>query len=112
MGSFDKMATVTASTRRDGVVIVASLRCLPLSPVSAKEGQGIEGLSFREMLQTSIGDGLDVAEGDQLIVGGIVYPIRSVARWPWPPTNGEYLTLLLENRRGAKIKETQCKSES
>lgn len=111
------MATVTASTKRgggigaDGLEIaytenLATLKCLPLDTVTpgttaslAAVAQGREGLSFREILQTTVEGGLDILEGDILVVGSTEYPIRAVAEWTWPPDATDYLTLVLEDRK-------------
>ena len=116
-GSFSRMATVTASTKRGGGIAgtglevaytenLASLKCLPLDPVTpgttaslAAVGQGREGLAFREILQTTVEGGLDIIEGDILVVGSDEYPIRAVAEWTWPPDATDYMTLILEDRK-------------
>lgn len=107
MTSFEKLATVTASTKRSGGIAdglevgyvenIASLACLPLDPVTPEVAQGIEGLSFRELLQTAVEGGLDIVEGDILVVGSAEYPIRAVSEWTWPPAQTDYLILLLED---------------
>jgi len=107
MTAFDRMATVTASTKRRGAVVsglepayteeIASLACFPLDPVSPEIAMGVEGLSFREILQTAVEGGLDIVEGDLLIVGSIEYPIRAVEDWTWKGST--YQILLLEDRK-------------
>lgn len=107
MTSFAKLASVTASTKRSAGVVsglesgyvenIASLACLSLDPVDPEVGQGVEGLSFREILQTCVQGGLDIKEGDLLVVGSVEYPIRSVADWYWPPDDANYIRLLLED---------------
>lgn len=108
--SFSKLATVTASTKRGGGIDadgleeayaeeIATLKCLPLDPVMPELGQGVEGLSFREILQTSVEGGLDIVEGDILVVDSDEYPIRAVAEWTWPPDETDYMTLTLEDRK-------------
>lgn len=109
MGSFDRMATVTASTKRVGAIVngltpaavenIASLKCTPLDPVDPNVSQGVEGLSFREILQTFVQGGLDIKEGDLLVVGSTEYPIRAVGDWYWGPTNADYVRLLLEDQK-------------
>jgi hypothetical protein len=103
------MATVTASTKRVGAVVdglapdatenIASLQCFPLDPVDPEVTQGIEGLSFRELLQTFVEKGLDIVEGDLLVVGSVEYPIKAVADWYWGPDSSDYLALLLEDQK-------------
>lgn len=107
MASFDELASVTASTKRRGAIVaglepdyseqIASLSCLPLDPVSPEIAMGVEGLSFREILQTAVEGGLDIVEGDLLVVSGTEYPIRSVADWEW--RGSTYKMLLLEDRK-------------
>lgn len=105
MTSFARMATVTASTKRVGAIVdglepvptthIASLSCLPLDPVTPDIAQGIEGLSFHEILQTYVDGGLDIQEGDLLVVDNAEYPIRSVADWTW--RGSDFRTLFLED---------------
>ena len=109
MASFDKLATVTASTKRGGTVVdgleqapaevIASLSCLPLDSVSPEVAQGFEELSWREILQTAVQGGLDIVEGDILTVGETDYPIRSVADWYWGPDDADYQILILEDTK-------------
>jgi len=108
MASWDELASVTASTKRsggtdaDGLEIgyeenIASLSCLPLDPIDPEIAQGVEGLSFREILQTATQGDLDIKENDILVVGSDEYPIRAVAEWEWK--GSEYKVLTLENRK-------------
>lgn len=107
MASFDELASVDASTKRRGAIVdglepayseqIASLSCLPLDPVSPEIAMGIEGLSFREILQTAVEGGLNIVEGDLLVVGGTNYPIRAVEDWEW--RGSMYKMLLLEDRK-------------
>ena len=105
MASFARMATVTASTQRssgvtsglEGIYLehIASLKCLPLDPVTPELMLGVEGLAFHEVLQTTVDGGLDIVEGDLLLISGTKYPIRSVAEWDWKGT--DFLMLILED---------------
>jgi len=105
MASFDKMATITASTKRSGGIVdgketaytenIASLKCLPLDPVSPDMILGIEGLGWRETLQTTTEGDLDIIEGDLLIVDSDEYPIRAVAEWSW--CGSEFKTIYIED---------------
>lgn len=107
MASFDELASVTASTKRRGAIVaglepayteqIASLSCLPLDPVSPEIAMGIEGLSFREILQTATEGDLDIVEGDLLVVGSVEYPIRAVEEYEWK--GSEYKILYLEDRK-------------
>ena len=109
MTRFAELASVAASTKRSGGVAdgletayaesIASLKCLPLDPVNPEMAQGIEGLSFRELLQTTVEGGLDILEGDLLVVGNTEYAIRAASEWTWPPDGTDFITLLLEERK-------------
>jgi len=107
MASFDELATVTASTKRSGGITdgletayaenIASLKCLPLDPVTPDMVLGIEGLAWRETLQTATEGDLDIIEGDLLVVATVEYPVRAVAEWEW--RGSEYKILYLEDRK-------------
>ncbi len=109
MTSFAWMATVTASTKRSGGISsgleaayaeqIASLKCLPLDPVSAEVVQRIPSLSFMESLQTAVEGSLNIVEGDLLVVGGTEYPIRAIEDWLWPPDAKVYMILYLEEKK-------------
>ena len=109
MSSFARMATVTASTKREGgvaaglevgmVAKIATLKCLPLDPISPDLVLDIEGLAWHETLQTVVEGGLDIAEGDILVVGAVEYPVRAVADWNWRPAGVDFVTLYLEDRK-------------
>jgi len=106
MSSFAKLASVTASTRRGGGIAVsglelsvttpiASLKCLPLDPLSPEVSLGIEGLGWMETLQTTVDGGLDIKEGDLLVVDSTEYPIRAVADY----TDPSFKVLYLEDKK-------------
>ena len=110
MSSFDQLASVTASTKRGGgydangleiayAEEIASLACLPLDPVDPQIALGIEGLGWQEALQTAVQGGLDIVEGDLLVVAGTKYPIRAVADWMWSPNAKIYMILFLEDKK-------------
>lgn len=92
VSSFDRAATVTASTKRVGAVVdrltpdpttyITSLSCLPLMPVDANLAQEYE-FRFREVLQTFVKGILDIVEKDILVVDSVDYNIRAVEDWPW-----------------------------
>jgi hypothetical protein len=106
MTSFSKLATVTASTKRSGGIVnglevgftteIASLACLPLDPVSPEIAQVMD-FAFMEILETSVDGGLDIVEGDILVVGSAEYPIRAVEDWAWKGSN--FKRLYLEDRK-------------
>ena len=109
MGSFAQLASITASTKRSGGIVsgmevgnvasIPTLKCLPLDPVSPDIELGIEGLAWYETLQTAVEGGLNIVEGDILVVGTKEYPIRAVADWNWPPDGADYLILYLEDQK-------------
>lgn len=104
-GSFARMATITASTERMGAVAdglsgdlaerVASLKCLPLDPLSPDVAQMAGIGAFAELLST-LTEETDILEGDVLYVNSTSYKIRAVAEWPWGPTGSDTLLLILE----------------
>jgi len=108
-GSFAKMATVTATTRREGAVVgglpgamanvVVNFACFPLDPVTP-ETAAMMGLgNFAEILQTYCEGGLDIREGDQLLTGGVTYKVRAVGQWLWRPSGSNTLQIFLEETK-------------
>lgn len=109
MASFAKLATVTASTKRQGAITdglsgdmaenIASLKCLPLDPlnadVAARAGLG----DYHELLRTMVEGGLDILEGDVLVVSGTEYAIKSVEEWYWRPSANDTLLLVLKEAK-------------
>lgn len=104
--AFDLMATVTASTKRNPASVsgvrgapatnISSLSCLPLDPVDAEIRGRVELSTPAELLQTVARDGLDIKEGDRLVVSGTEYAIRAVEDWYWGPEDADFLLLVLE----------------
>ena len=105
--SFELMATVTASTKRrpapSGGIIgaaetnISSLSCTPLDPVDPELRDMIPGLAGKgELLQAYIEGGLDIFEGDILVVDGSEYNIRAVGDWHWRADNENFVALILE----------------
>lgn len=102
--SFDRLATVTASTKRPPAVSsgkrgapatnIVSLSCTPLDPVNAEIQQRLQLKTPHELSQTFVDGSLDIVEGDILVVSGIEYPIRAVADWTFG--SSKYLHLILE----------------
>jgi len=103
---FTRMATVTASTKRPPALSsgvrgaattnLSSLACLPLDPVDAELRARVAIDTPHELLQTFVQGGLDIEEGDILVVGGVDYPIRAVEDWTWPPDSEDYIRLIVE----------------
>lgn len=93
MAAFDRMATVSASTKRSSGIVggleagyvenIASLKCTPLDPIDPNLTPGVKGLAWHETLQTFTEGNLDIVEGDLLVVATVEYPIRAVAEWTW-----------------------------
>ena len=105
-GSFAKLATVTASTKRVGAIVdgltpnpsvsIASLKCLPLDPVTPEVALMAGIAAFAEVLQTMVEGGLDILAGDQFIVGSTTYKVRAVGETTWRPTASADLLIILE----------------
>jgi hypothetical protein len=104
--SFDHFATVTASTKRPPAIAggkrgtpaanLTSLKCTPLDPVDSEIRERFGLNAPMELLQTFVEGGLDIKEGDLLVVSSVEYPIRAVGDWHWPPDTANYLHLILE----------------
>lgn len=108
-GSFAKLATVTASTKRTGAVVdglsgdpvavETDFACTPLDPVTP-DVAAMAGLEhFAEVLQTLCEGGLDILEGDQFIAGGVTYKVRAVAQWHWRPADANTLHVFVEETK-------------
>jgi hypothetical protein len=108
--SFARMARVPASTKRrpeasGGLIgapttFIASLLCTPLDPVEPELRDTIPGLAgMQELLQTFVAGGLDIREGDILVVSNSEFPIRAVPDWYWPTEDSEYRILIVENQK-------------
>jgi hypothetical protein len=108
--TFDLLAVVTASTKRrpdpvggivgDAVTNIDSLSCTPLDPVDPDLRDMIPGLSGKgELRQTLIEGGLDIKEGDILVVGSASYSIRAVGDWYWRPDESDFVHLFLEEHK-------------
>jgi hypothetical protein len=99
MAAFDKIATVTASTKRVGAIVsgltpdpatnIATLAITPLMPVDADLAAALN-LAFRKVWQCFAKGTPDITEGDILVIGAVSYPIRAVEKWPWPGTHDVY----------------------
>ena len=104
--AFTRFATVTASTKRPPAISggkrgapaqnIASLSCFPLDPVDSEISERFGLDSPMELLQTFVQGGLDIKEGDLLVVSSTEYPIRAVGNWTWPPDSEDYLHLIVE----------------
>lgn len=104
--AFRKLATVTASTRRNPGVssgkrgekttYLTSLLCTPLDPVQPEIAYRAGLESPFEALETYVDKDLDILKGDDLVVGSKTYQVKAVAEWGWKRGKTEYLHLLLE----------------
>lgn len=110
--SFQRLATVTASTKRAQttdrkrgapITSIVELFCWPIDPAETEKARDMavrlrqELNSPFELLQTFVAGDLDIVEGDILVVAGKEYPIRSVSDWAW--RGSTYLALLLEETK-------------
>ena len=105
MSTFGLLASVTASTKRAPTISggkrgaaatnLASLSCTPLDPIDPEIRQTLVLKTPNELLQCFVEGGLDIKEGDILVVGSTEYPIRAVGDWTWPmdATATRYLVL-------------------
>ena len=106
MSTFGLLASVTASTKRAPTISsgkrgaaaenLASLKCTNLFPVDPEIRQRMILKTPNELLEAWVEGGLDILEGDILVVGSTEYPIRAVAEWYWPEDDANYLHLILE----------------
>jgi len=104
--SFDRLKSVTASTKREGAVVnglsggmetkLSSLKCLPIDPITAELAQTAGLESWVGLYQTMVDDGLDILAGDQFIVGSVTYKVRAVADWYWTPASSDTSLIVLE----------------
>jgi len=106
-GSFARLASVTASTKRPPAISsgkrgapaenVASLKCTPLDVVDQELRQRLALDTPHELLQCFVDNGVDIVEGDLLVVGSTEYPVRAVGDWYWGPLSANYRHLILED---------------
>ncbi len=108
--SFDMLATVTAATKRSPAMSgdgsraaqsshLSNIRILPLDPIDA-DLLGTQATETpHELKVTYARSGLDIREGDVLVVATIEYPIRSVAEWTWD-SEGDTLAIVVEQMKG------------
>jgi len=112
MAGFERMAVVTASTKRppaldgdglrgDPVVNVASVKILPLDPlqpdIEARLGVGLD--RPHELLQTFARLGPDILQGDILVVSGVDYPIMMAEEWFWGPESADFVLLVVKDSK-------------
>jgi len=107
VSTFGLLATVTASTKRAPAISggkrgpaatnLASLSCMPLDPIDPEIRQTLVLNTPNEILQTFVEGGLDIKEGDILVVGSNEYPIRAVGDWTWPMDATAMRYLVLED---------------
>jgi hypothetical protein len=100
------MATVTASTKRlpavsdgkrgDPATNVTSLKCTPLDPVQ-DQVMGSPGIDApRELLQCCVANGVDIQEGDILVVSSTEYRVVSVGDWYWRAEDADTIHVIVE----------------
>ena len=105
--SFTKLATVTASTKRNPDAVsgkvgapeanLTSLAIWPLMPVNAEIVNLYRLDSPRESFVTYAQGSPDVLEGDVMTVSSTEYRVRSVGEWP---CDEAYLEIILERIKG------------
>jgi len=106
--SFSRLATETASTKRNPAIAsgkrgspatyLTGLRCTPLDPVDPEMRNRLNLDTPYELLQTFVVGAQDILEGDVLTLNGVDYPIRAVAEWPASRQGGDALRhLILED---------------
>ena len=101
------MANVIASTKRapaisggkrgKAITNIPSLLCTPLDPVDENAQRRYSTNAAFEIKQTFCELGLDIREGDLLVVGSKEYPVRAVGNWNWRGT--DYLQLFIEEQK-------------
>lgn len=105
-GSFARLATVTASTKREGAPTagiagamadsVVGFKCTPLDPLTPEVAQMVGIGVWAELLQTFAEGGLDIIPKDTFITGGVTYYVRAVGEWHWRPTDSATLAIVLK----------------
>jgi hypothetical protein len=106
--SFDRLASVTASTKRNpaaasGKVAVPATnltdqKITPLMPVSKEIEERYMIKSPRKAFVTYISGAPDIVESDVLVVSSVEHKV--IAAQPWP-TDNDYLELIVEKVKGA-----------
>lgn len=106
--SFARMATATASTKRNPAAVggkrgapvahLASLDILPLMPVSAQIADYYRLNSPRESYVTYTAGAVDVLEGDVMTVAAVDYRVEAAS--PWPGDNA-YTEIILLRVKGS-----------
>ena len=105
--SFALRATTTASTKRSpalasgkvgaAVEHIASFKCYPpvqLSDPALASHFATKATSL--IYETFAQDGLDIVEGDFLVLNDLDNPIRGVNSYPWPGPGGNRLHIIFE----------------
>lgn len=100
---FVRVATITAETKRSPVVAsgkrgapatyLAEIEVTPLDPLDPETRQRLALETPHELLQTFVDGGVDVVEGDLLVVDGREYPVRYAAKWLWRGSSFVHLAL-------------------
>lgn len=107
--SFDLLARVTASTKRDPAAVsgiigakvenLTGVKILALAPLT-QQVQQLLGLTAvaGELWQTSTRE-TDIREGDVLVVDSVEYPVRAVGNWPWRPSGADRVDVVVEETK-------------
>jgi hypothetical protein len=104
--SFQKMATLTISTKRPPSIVdgkrgvpaenLSGVKALPLDPVDPEVRIRLELDTPYEVLQTMVEDGVDILAEDIVVAGGVEYVVRAVGEWNWRPAGTDTLLVILE----------------
>lgn len=87
--------TQTISTKRSpsaaggkvgaAVTNLSGVSATELLPVDADLREQVPELAtYARTWQLFVGDGVDIQEGDRVVIGSAEYPVRYVELWPWP----------------------------
>lgn len=100
---FTRGATITASTKRSPAVAsgkrgapvayLTDIELTPLDPLDPETRQRLALETPHELLQAFGDGGLDILEGDLLVVDGREYPVRYAAEWLWRGSSFVHLAL-------------------
>jgi len=67
------------------VANLSSVAATELMPVDADLREQVPELAtYARTWQLFVGNGVDIQEGDRVVIGSAEYPVRYVEVWPWP----------------------------
>ena len=97
MASTKRAPAITGGKRGAAVTNLANIKCSPLYPVDENVRRRYSTETAIELRQSFCALGLDIREGDLLVIGSKEYPVRSVGDWPGAGPN--YLHLIVEEQK-------------